>query len=66
MKTYIFGIAKFTDGTEKTSRDFVNYSAFSNWANAQFRKDEGVTVEEYHWKWVGHEIDMKKVCTWHA
>ena len=64
MKTYIFGIAHFSNGTTKTSRNFVNGDAFSRWANAQFRKDDDVTVEEYNYQkgvW-----DYKLVCTWHA
>lgn len=64
MKTYIFGIAYFSNGTTRTSRNFVNVNAFSHWANAQFRKDADVTVEEYRYQkgiW-----DYKLVCTWHA
>ena len=64
MKTYIFGIAHFSNGTTKTSRNFVNSDAFSRWANAQFRKDEDVTVEEYSYQkgvW-----DYNLVSTWHA
>ena len=30
MKNYIYGIAEYSDGTKKVSRNFVNYSAFSN------------------------------------
>lgn len=63
-KVYIFGVAKFSDGTTKQSRDFRNYSAFSNWANAQFRKDENVTVEEYTFTW--GVWDFKLTSTWHA
>ena len=62
-KIHIFGVAIFSDGTQKISRDFVSPEAFSNWANAQFKKDEGVTVEEYHSYAVG---EFRKVCTWHA
>lgn len=64
MKTYIFGIAHFGNGVTKTSRNFINGDAFSRWANAQYRKDEDVTVEEYNYQkgiW-----DYKLVCTWHA
>ena len=64
MKTYIYGIAHFSNGEIKASRNFVNYGAFSNWANAQFKKDKGVTVEEYHFRW--GEWVSKKVSTWHA
>ena len=62
-KKHIFGVAIFSDGTQKISRDFVSPEAFSKWVNAQFKKDEGVTVEEYHDYAVG---EFRKVCIWHA
>ena len=64
MKNYIFGIAFFADGTTKHSRNFVDDKAFSRWANAQFRKDEEVTVEEYEMNRSDYAII--KVATWHA
>lgn len=63
-KTYIFGMAYYTDGTHKTSRIFTSPDAFSRWANNQFRKDEGVTVYEYQFS--EHDIEPKLACTWHA
>lgn len=47
MKKYIYGIAIYNNGETKLSRNFTNYSAFSDWANKQFLKDEVVTVEEF-------------------
>ena len=64
MKNYIWGVATFSNGKTKTSRNFVNYWAFSNWANAQFRKDENVTVIEY--KMDGKTFESTITCTWHA
>lgn len=64
MKTYIFGIVYFSNGTSKASRDFVNADAFSRWVNAQFIKDEGATVEEYNYQ--RGILNYKLVCTWHA
>ena len=64
MKNYIYGIADYSNGTTKMSRTFVNYEAFSNWANAQFRKDENVTVREY--KMNGETFKSDLVSTWHA
>ena len=57
-KTIIYGIARYSDGTYKTSRNFVNPEAFSRWANEQFRKDNEVVIWEYH--------DHKEVRTWSA
>lgn len=63
MKNYIYGIAEYSDGTKKVSRNFVNYSAFSNWANAQYRKDQNVTVKEY--KMDGKTFKSELVSVWH-
>lgn len=64
MKNYIWGVAEYSDGTTKTSRNFVNYSAFSNWANAQFKKDKNVTIKEY--KMNGKTFKSELISTWHA
>lgn len=64
MKNYIFGRAIYSNGTTKTSRNFVDSKAFSRWANAQFRKDEEVTVEEYEINRADWAII--KVATWHG
>lgn len=58
MKTIIFGIAKFKDGTTKESRNFVNSEAFSRWANKQFLKDMEVIIFEYR--------DFKQYSIWSA
>ena len=47
MKNYFWGIAEYSDGTERISRNFANYGAFVNWINYQFRKDKNVTIKEY-------------------
>jgi len=41
---------------------FCTEQAMSNWANAQYRKDEDVTVEVYE----GAGMIGKKYCTYHA
>ena len=53
--------AIFSNGEMKI-KYFVTEQAMSKWANAQFRKDENVTVEV----WNGFSIDGKKYCTYHA
>lgn len=63
-KNYIYGIAYYSNGTTATSRYFVDPEAFSRWANKQVRKDEYVTVEEYHFNMV--DFETKLACTWHA
>ena len=63
-KVWIYGYAHFTDGTQKKSRYFVSAAAFSRWANAQFNKDEGVTVEEYAMN--KNDYAVIHTCTWHA
>lgn len=53
--------ATYSDGTWSKLRFFCTESAMSKWANDQYRKDEGVTVEV--WKGFGIE---EKYCTYHA
>lgn len=53
-------IATYSDGSMSKCRAFVTEQAMSNWANAQFRKDEGVTVTV----WEGYTD--KVYCTYHA
>lgn len=60
---YIYGIAYYSNGKSKRSRMYRNPDAFSRWANAQWRKDHDVTVEET-------QLDMNAfevvgACTWH-
>ena len=43
-------------------RYFVTEKAVSNWANAQYRKDENVLVEVYSGCGVGGD----RLCTYHA
>lgn len=64
LKNYIYGVAYYSNGTQKTSRNFTDPAAFSRWANKQFRKDEQVTVYEYHYN--TNDFDFKLACTWHA
>ena len=62
---YIYGVAYFSNGTSKTSREFRKQEAFSKWANKQFIIDEEVIIKEY-------EIDtddnysIRLVSTWSA
>lgn len=63
MKTYIYGIAYYSDGKIKNSRNFVDYKAFSRWANAQYRKDNEVLIEEYRYNNIEYNID--KFAIWH-
>lgn len=37
-------IAEYSDGSMSACRWFCTEKAMSNWANAQFKKDEGATV----------------------
>lgn len=63
MKTYFYGTAIFTNGRTATSRNFIDYDAFLRWANRQYVKDNGVTVDEYTYDtdtWT-----VRKVGTWH-
>lgn len=53
-------IANYSDDTSSKIRYFCSYEAMSKWANAQFRKDEGVTVLV----WVG--LTDEVYCTYHA
>lgn len=53
-------IAEYSDGTMSKCRLFCTEQAMSNWANAQFRKDEGATVT------VWHAFTDKVFCTYHA
>lgn len=62
---YINGIAYFSDGTTKFSRQFRTKEAFSNWANKQFRIDENVTIDEYELD-VDNDFESKLVSTWSA
>ena len=64
MKNWIYGFAYFSNGETKYSRKFVDEKAFSRWANAQFRKDEQVTINEYEMDRKTYNI--RKVATWHA
>lgn len=41
-------IAQYSNGEMSKDRWFCTEKALSNWANAQFRKDEGVTVTVWH------------------
>lgn len=63
-KVWIYGYAYFTNGEKKKSRYFVNATAFSRWANAQYNKDEGVTIEEYAMD--KDDYFVTHTCTWHA
>ena len=51
-------IAYYTNGSTK-ERFFATEKAMSKWANAQYRKDNGVTVE------VWNGIFESKYCTYH-
>ena len=53
-------IATYSDGSISDCRAFATEKAMSNWANRQFRKDEGVTVTV----WEGYTD--KVYCTYHA
>ena len=53
-------IATYSDGSLSDWRAFATEKAMSNWANRQFRKDEGVTVTV----WEGYT--NKVYCTYHA
>lgn len=53
-------IAEYSNGTMSNCRWFCSEQAMSNWANAQFRKDEGVTVTV----WEG--TTDKVYCVYHA
>ena len=53
-------IATYSDGSLSDCRAFATEKAMSNWANRQFRKDEGVTVTV----WEG--CTDKVYCTYHA
>lgn len=63
-KVYIYGIAYYSDGTSKTSRNYIDPEAFSRWCNRQFHIDEDVTIYEYHWDM--STLESKQVSTWHA
>ena len=63
-KNYIFGIANFSNGIKKMSRNYVDKEAFSRWANAQFRKDEQVHIEEYEMSAV--DFSVQKTADWRA
>ena len=52
--------AHYSNGEIKC-RWFVTEKAMSNWANAQYRKDEEVTVEVYT-----DFLLKNKFCTFHA
>lgn len=53
-------VATYSDGSLSNWRAFATEKAMSNWANRQFRKDEGVTVTV----WEGYTD--KVYCTYHA
>ena len=53
-------IAEYTDGTMSACRAFATEKAMSNWANAQFNKDEGATVTV----WMGYTDIV--YCVYHA
>lgn len=53
-------IAEYSNGKMSNCRWFATEQAMSNWANAQFEKDIGVTVTV----WVG--LTDKIYCTYHA
>lgn len=61
---FIWGVAKFPNGKENISRNYVDPEAFSRWANKQFGKDERVTVLEYQTDRT--TFDSKIVSTWRA
>lgn len=63
MKNYIFGIANYSDGTSKISRNFTSSEAFSRWANKQFEQDHSVTVYEYEMD--RKTFGIKETSTWH-
>ena len=54
-------MATYSNG-EMAVRYFCTEEAMSKYANKQYRKDEGVTVEVYE----GAGIDGKRYCTYHA
>lgn len=53
-------IAEYSNGKMSNCRWFATEKAMSNWANAQFDKDEGVTVTV----WIG--LTDRVYCTYHA
>lgn len=53
-------IAEYSNGTMSKCRWFATEQALSNWANAQYNKDEEVTVTV----WVG--LTDKVYCVYHA
>ena len=53
-------IAEYSNGSLSNCRAFATERAMSNWANAQFDKDEGVTVTV----WEGYSD--KVYCVYHA
>ena len=53
-------IATYSDGSMSSCRAFCTEKAMSNWANAQYRKDEGCTVTVYE------GYSDKVYCTYHA
>lgn len=62
-KTKIWAIATYSNGSMKTTRNYTNREAFCRWANNQYNKDEGVTIEEYH---MDENFESTLYCTWHA
>lgn len=53
-------IAEYSNGTLSSLRAFATEKAMSNWANAQYNKDEGTTVTV----WEGYTD--KVYCVYHA
>ena len=53
-------IATYSNGAMSKCRMFATEKAMSNWANAQFDKDEGVAITV----WEG--LSEKVYCTYHA
>lgn len=58
------GQAYYSNGKTSKLRWFATEKAMRDWANAQFRKDEGVTV--YIWKGFGGFVNNDLFCTYHA
>ena len=56
--------ATYSNGTTSSLRWFATEKAMSKWANAQFRKDEGVTVQV--WNGFGGFVNNDLFCTYHA
>lgn len=46
--SFYIAIATFTDGSMVSKTFAYDGKTLSKWANRQYRKDEGVTVEVYH------------------